>query len=179
MIRFVSFRSPTRGSPTRSSDPARRRDPSSITATVAPPSDRASARRRVAPARDRRDATREKPKNRKTEKPKNRKIETENENDPRPRRSRGRPGFVKTLHTVYPHDTKTGRSDTHARRPASSRDAANPHARAMSSDEAEAPAPAMAHGEEARRRRRARAIDARAQSARTARAGERRARDEG
>lgn len=70
MIRFVSFRSPTRGSPTRSSDPARRRDPSSITATVAPPSDRASARRRVAPARDRRDATREKPKNRKTEKPK-------------------------------------------------------------------------------------------------------------
>ena len=66
MIRFVSFRSPTRGSPTRSSDPARRRDPSSITATVAPPSDRASARRRVAPARDRRDATREKPKNRKT-----------------------------------------------------------------------------------------------------------------
>ena len=65
MIRFVSFRSPTRGSPTRSSDPARRRDPSSITATVAPPSDRASARRRVAPARDRRDATRETPKNRK------------------------------------------------------------------------------------------------------------------
>jgi len=63
-----------------------------------------------------------------------------------------------TLHTVYPHDTKTGRSDTHARRPASSRDAANPHARAMSSDEEEAPAPAMAHGEEARRRRRARAI---------------------
>jgi len=81
MIRFVSFRSPTRGSPTRSSDPARRRDPSSITATVAPPSARASARRRVAPARDRRDATRETPKNRKTEKPKNRKIETENEND--------------------------------------------------------------------------------------------------
>jgi hypothetical protein len=75
MIRFVSFRSPTRGSPTRSSDPARRRDPSSITATVAPPSDRASARRRVAPARDRRDATRETPKNRKTEKPKNRKTE--------------------------------------------------------------------------------------------------------
>jgi hypothetical protein len=73
MIRFVSFRSPTRGSPTRSSDPARRRDPSSITATVAPPSGRASARRRVAPARDRRDATRETPKNRKTEKPKNRK----------------------------------------------------------------------------------------------------------
>jgi hypothetical protein len=67
MIRFVSFRSPTRGSPTRSSDPARRRDPSSITATVAPPSDRASARRRVAPARDRRDAT---AKNRKTEKSK-------------------------------------------------------------------------------------------------------------
>ena len=57
MIRFVSFRSPTRGSPTRSSDPARRRDPSSITVTVAPPSDRASARRRVAPARDRRDAS--------------------------------------------------------------------------------------------------------------------------
>ena len=65
MIRFVSFRSPTRGSPTRSSDPARRRDPSSITATVAPPLGRASARRRVAPARDRRDATREKPKKRK------------------------------------------------------------------------------------------------------------------
>ena len=76
-----------------------------------PPSrPRSAARRRVGVSRPRAiDATR---------RAKHRKIE----NEPRPRRSRGRPRFVKTLYTVYPHDTKTSRSDTLARRPASSRD---------------------------------------------------------
>ena len=183
MIRFVSFRSPTRGSPTRSSDPARRRDPSSITATVAPPSDRASARRRVAPARDRRDATREKPKNRKTEKSKNRKIEKpKNRNRKRPSTAtisrasgvRQNPAYcLPTRHKnrSVGHPRASPGVVARRRKPA--------RGDAMSSDEEGAPAPAMAHGEEARRRRRAFTIDALNGSARTARAGERRARDEG
>ena len=168
MIRFVSFRSPTRGSPARSSDPARRRDPSSITATVAPPSARASARRRVAPARDRRDATREKPKNRKIE----RKTNLDRAD------LEGVRGSSKP-YALFPHTTQKPVGRTPSASPGVVARPANPHARAMSSDEEEAPAPAMERDEEARRRRRARAIDARAKSARTARAGERRARDEG
>ena len=172
MIRFVSFRSPTRGSPTRSSDPARRRDPSSITATVAPPSDRASARRRVAPARDRRDATREKPKKRK--------IETETENEPRPRRSRGRPGFRQNpIHWVNSLTRHKNRSVGHPRAsPGVVARPANPHAR-----DVERRGRSTGAGDGTRRggaSTTTRASDRRARgSARTARAGERRARDEG
>ena len=151
MIRFVSFRSPTRGSPTRSSDPARRRDPSSITVTVAPPSDRASARRRVAPARDRRDATREKPQQRKR---------TSTATISRASGVRQNP-----RHWVNSLTRHKNRSVGHpCASPGVVARRRKPARAAMSSDEEEAPAPAMEHGEEARRRRRARAIDARAEA---------------
>jgi len=150
MIRFVSFRSPTRGSPTRSSDPARRRDPSSITVTVAPPLGRASARRRVAPARDRRDATREKPKKRKR---------TSTATISRASGVRQNP-----RHWVNSITRHKNRSVGHPRASPGVVARRRKPARAMSSDEEEAPAPAMEHGEEARRRRRARAIDARAEA---------------
>ena len=148
MIRFVSFRSPTRGSPARSSDPARRRDPSSITATVAPTSARASARRRVAPARDRRCATREKPKNRKIEKTKTNLDRADLE---------GVRGSSKP-YALFPHTTQKPVGRTPSASPGVVARPANPHARAMSSDEEEAPAPAMERDEEARRRRRDDAI---------------------
>lgn len=176
-FRFVSFRSPTRGSRRD------RRTPrgAAIRPRSPPPSrPRPTARRRVGVSRPRAiDATR-RAKHRKTEKPKNRKIEK-----PKPKTNLDRDdlegvrGSVKTLHTVSPHDTKTGRSDTHARRPASSRDAANPHA----ARDVERRGRSAGAGDGTRRggaSTTTRASDRRARgSARTARAGERRARDEG
>ena len=169
MIRFVSFRSPTRGSPARSSDPARRRDPSSITATVASPSARASARRRVAPARDRRCATREKPKNRKIEKTKTNLDRADLE---------GVRGSSKP-YALFPHTTQkpVGRTPS---RVARRRRATRKPARAR---DVERRGRSAGAGDGTRRggaSTTTRASDRRARgSARTARAGERRARDEG
>ena len=166
MIRFVSFRSPTRGSPTRSSDPARRRDPSSITATVAPPSDRASARRRVAPARDRRDATRETPKNRKR---------TSTATISRASEVRQNPShWVNSLKTTQKPVGRTPMRVARRRR-------ATPQTRTRR--DVERRGRSAGAGDGTRRggaSTTTRASDRRARgSARTARAGERRARDEG
>ena len=166
MIRFVSFRSPTRGSPTRSSDPARRRDPSSITATVAPPSDRASARRRVAPARDRRDATREKPKKRKRTSTATISRASEVRQNPR--------HWVNSVKTTQ---KPVGRTPTRVAR----RRRATPQTRTPR--DVERRGRSAGAGDGTRRggaSTTTRASDRRARgSARTARAGERRARDEG
>ena len=166
MIRFVSFRSPTRGSPTRSSDPARRRDPSSITATVAPPSDRTSARRRVAPARDRRDATREKPKKRKR---------TSTATISRASEVRQNPShWVNSLKTTQKPVGRTPMRVARRRR-------ATPQTRTRR--DVERRGRSAGAGDGTRRggaSTTTRASDRRARgSARTARAGERRARDEG
>ena len=96
---------------------------------------------------------------RKTEKPKNRKNETSTA--PISRASGGRQNPTDCFPTRHKN-----RSVGHPRlmSPGVVARPANPHARAMSSDEEEAPAPAMERDEEARRRRRARAIDGSAEA---------------
>ena len=102
----------------------------------------------------------EKPENRKTEKPKNRKTEKpKNRNRNRKRTSTAtisRASGVRQnpRHWVNSLTRHKNRSVGHpCASPGVVARPANPHARAMSSDEEEAPAPAMEHGEEARRRR--------------------------